>query len=175
MGKAQSGFTPGVATGSTPSQGTGSHSPAVDPAKRVITQDTHPGVQVPIGKAPTNSVKVITAADGYDHSGRVVDAHLNSRSHGDGLDEQARAEIAVLPRYGEPGWGEAKRKLTQIRAAAARRAAATQQATPGRSDRDAVAGFEGVETGTWDQVRAAAGNQLLYERNRAMARRYGQR
>jgi hypothetical protein len=55
MGKAQSGFTPGVATGSTPSRGTGSHSPAADPAKRVITQATHPGVQVPIPKAPTNS------------------------------------------------------------------------------------------------------------------------
>jgi hypothetical protein len=52
--KASSGFTPGVAAGSTPSQG-GSHSPAADPAKRVITQDTHAGAQVPIPKAPTNS------------------------------------------------------------------------------------------------------------------------
>jgi hypothetical protein len=55
MGKAQSGFTPGVAQGSTPSQGTGSHSPAADPAKRVITQDTHPGAQALIPKAPTSS------------------------------------------------------------------------------------------------------------------------
>jgi hypothetical protein len=124
-------------------------------------------------------VKIITAHEGYDHSGRVVDAHLNPMGRSDGLDEQARAEIAALPRYGEPGWGEAKRKLVQIRQAVARRAAAAQQATPGRSERaaarEAVAGFEGVETGTWDQVRAATGQQLLYERNRAMARRAGQR
>ncbi len=325
MGKAKSGFTPGVATGSTPSQGTGSHSPAADPAKRVITQDTHPGAQALIPMAPTNSkdgviltphptdslvqeprrarggvlmagnyrptadeidafnreltrvsrmfdadgevftasdlrllagaqwpgenvrvksdaldiawldsnpdlvadepaqpaagtpsaqvqgaprplppqpqkhpnaavqaardafvdtygagegVKIITAHDGYDHSGVVFDAHGVRKGRGDGLDEQARAEIAALPAYGQPGWGEAKRKLTQIRQAAARRAAAAQQATPAQSrraaERAAVAGFEGVETGTWDQVRAAAGNQLLYERNRAMAKRYGQ-
>lgn len=320
MGKARSGFQEGVAVGSTPSQG-GSHSPAADPSRRVITQATHPGAQVPIGKAPTNSkdgviltprrethqglvpqrgrerggepmtanykpteaeieafnrdlrryvafvgeedggeltandlrvladhhwpgrnvrvksdwlgidwvetnpdraddkpqqpaapqvaaaaaspqpsaahpnpaverarrdfqdiygnqqgVKIITAGEGYDRSGWVVDAHLNPMSRSDGLDDQARAEIAALPAYGSPGWGEAKRKLVQIRQAAARRAAAAQQATPGRSERaaarEAVAGFEGVQTGTWDQVRAAAGQQLLYERNRAMARKW---
>jgi hypothetical protein len=54
MSKARSGFTPGVATGSTPSQG-GSHSAAADPSKRVITQATHPGAQAPIGKAPVAS------------------------------------------------------------------------------------------------------------------------
>jgi hypothetical protein len=54
MGKTKSGFTPGVATGSTPSQG-GLHSPAADPSRRVITQDTHPGAQVSIGKAPVAS------------------------------------------------------------------------------------------------------------------------
>jgi hypothetical protein len=54
MGKAKSGFTPGVAAGSTPSQG-GSHSPAADPSRRVITEDTHPGAQALIPKAPTAS------------------------------------------------------------------------------------------------------------------------
>jgi hypothetical protein len=37
--KAPRGFTAGVQNPSTPSQGTGSHSLAADPARRVITQD----------------------------------------------------------------------------------------------------------------------------------------
>jgi hypothetical protein len=52
--KASSGFVAGVAVGSTPSQ-SGSHSPAADPSRRIITQDTHPGAQAMIPKAPTNS------------------------------------------------------------------------------------------------------------------------
>jgi hypothetical protein len=156
-----------AASGPAPPQPSAAHpNAAIEQARRDF-QDIYGNQQ---------GVKTITAGEGYDHSGRVVDAHLNPMGRGDGLDEQARAEIAALPAYGSPGWGEAKRKLTQIRQAAARRAAAGQQATPGRSERaaarEAVAGFEGVETGTWDQVRAAAGQQLLYERNRAMARKW---
>jgi hypothetical protein len=117
-------------------------------------------------------VKVITAEQGYDRSGRVLDAHLNPMSRGDGLDEQARAEIAALPAYGEPGWGEAKRKLVQIRQAAARRAAEGRQATPVWSEREALAGLEGRADGTWSEVRAAAGNQLLTEANREQARKW---
>jgi hypothetical protein len=144
------------------------HPNAAVQAARDAFVDTYGGQQ---------GVKIITAGEGYDHSGRVVDAHLNPMGRSDGLDEQARAEIAALPAYGEPGWGEAKRNLAKIRQAAARRqAAAGQQATPGSSAREAeraaVAGFAGVGTGTWDQVRAAAGNQFLAERNRAMARRW---
>jgi hypothetical protein len=135
--------------------------PAIEQARRDF-QDIYGGHE---------GVRIITAHDGYDHSGRVVDAHLNARGRGDGLDEQARAEIAKLPAYGEPGWGEAKRRLTQIRQAAARRAAAAQQATPGQSEHQALAGFEGREDVTWSTVRAAAGSQFLSERNRAMARR----
>jgi hypothetical protein len=64
----------------------------------------------------------------------------------------------------------------QIRTAAAQRAAAAQQAAPGQSEREAeraaVAGFEGREDGTWDQVRRNAGNQLLAEWNREQARNW---
>jgi hypothetical protein len=123
-------------------------------------------------------VKVITAQEGYDRSGAIYSAHGVRQGGDSGLDDEARREIAALPTYGQPGWGEAKRKLTQIRQAAARRAAAGRQANPGQSERDAerasVAGFEGREDGTWDQVRRNAGNQLLAEWNRAMAKRYGQ-
>jgi hypothetical protein len=121
-------------------------------------------------------VKVITAHGGYDHSGRVLDVHLNAQGRSDGLDEQARAEIAALPGYGEPGYNGAKKRLAQIRAAAAQRAAAGRQATPGQSQREAeraaVAGFEGREDGTWDQVRRSAGNAFLAEWNREQARKW---
>jgi hypothetical protein len=53
MGKARSGFTPGVAKGSTPSQ-TGSHSPAATGA-RVITGADRPAVINTVPKSATDS------------------------------------------------------------------------------------------------------------------------
>jgi hypothetical protein len=124
--------------------------------------------------------KVITVSDDYARSGQTVDVHLNPTSRGDGgLDEQARRKIDALPKYGDPGWS--KRQLTQIRAGAAQRAAAAQQARPGRSEREALAVAaeaagrpEDSEALTWDAVRRSTGNAYLSEANRAMARRYGQ-
>jgi hypothetical protein len=78
MGKARSGFQEGVAVGSTPSQG-GSHSPAADPSRRVITQATHPGAQVPIGKAPTNSKDgVILTPRRETHQGWLRNEDVNA-------------------------------------------------------------------------------------------------
>jgi hypothetical protein len=157
--------TQGQAPQPAPLQPPAAHpNPAIEQARRDF-QDIYGGHQ---------GVKVITAHEGYDHSGRVVDAHLNAKGRSDGLDEQARAEIAALPKYGDPGWGKAK--LTAIRQAAAQRAAAAQQGTPGRSEREAeraaVAGLEGREDGTWAEVRGNAGNRLLAEWNREQARKW---
>jgi hypothetical protein len=148
----------------------GHPNPAVEQARRDF-QDIYGNQQ---------GAKVITVSDDYARSGQTVDVHLNPTSRGDrGLDEQARREIDALPKYGDPGWS--KRQLTQIRAGAAQRAAAAQQARPGRSEREALAAAaeaagrpEDSEALTWDAVRRSTGNAYLSEANRAMARRYGQ-
>jgi hypothetical protein len=68
--------------------------------------------------------KLVTAGADYDGTSRVFDAH--GRPSGgvvDGLDEQARAELAALPAYGRPGSEKNKKRAVEIRQAAARRAA----------------------------------------------------
>jgi hypothetical protein len=65
MAKAPRGWTAGTQTPSTPSQGTGGHSPAATKA-RVITQETHPGVIASVPRMAPSS-----------KDGQVLTPHLH--------------------------------------------------------------------------------------------------
>jgi hypothetical protein len=68
--------------------------------------------------------KLVTAGADYDGTSRVFDAHGTAKGRAaDGLDEQARAELARLPEYGQPGSEKNKKRAQEIRQAAGRRAA----------------------------------------------------
>jgi hypothetical protein len=103
--------------------------------------------------------RLVTAhPDFSDHPGVVYDAHGRPvGATADGLDEQARGELAGLPDYGGPGFGANRRNVKQIHQDAAQRAAAARQsASQGQAERDTLAGAQGREDLNWGHVRRAA-------------------
>jgi hypothetical protein len=73
----------------------------------------------------TQGAKLITGGEELDRAARVFDARGNVKGgRVDGLDEQARTELAALPAYGQEGWG--RRQARAVLARAAQRAAAGQ-------------------------------------------------
>ena len=67
--KAPRGFTAGIQNPSTPSQGTGSHSPTVTSA-RVITAADHPGILATVPTmAPNSTDGVVTRPRGHRSQG----------------------------------------------------------------------------------------------------------
>jgi hypothetical protein len=68
--------------------------------------------------------KLVRAGADYDQTSQVFDAHGIAKGRAaDGLDEQARAELAALPEYGQPGSEKNKKRAQEIRQAAGQRAA----------------------------------------------------